>query len=290
VARISVEQIALSEARYEVLAKLAGLADRDHALGKMCRVWNECQERESYTLRAEVLDAIFFREQSGELLVQSSFARRLRSGLFYIAGTRGRIEWLKKARANGRKYGKQGGRPKNPSGLSNDNPRGVARGYSQKTPPSPSPSPSQEQNPHTPPVRGARPRSRWDVAIAEVREYEALSGSKANDPAIRAAEKIIRAGKGDELVKARERYAHELTAKDTPREFRIKPHNWFGRAARWTEYTGPEPARPKTDGAYREPKGARPEPDERYAAAYWKARDEGKSNDEAAKIATQESA
>ena len=152
-ARISVDQAALTDSRYEILAQIAGLADADHARGRMIRVWNECQERETYTLRAETLDSIFHVEASGELLIRSALARRVRPGLFYVCGSRGRIEWLKKRREEGRKGGFKGGRPKKPIGVSDGKTPGGIRG---ETPPAPAPAPApaQTQNPPTPRKRG----------------------------------------------------------------------------------------------------------------------------------------
>ncbi len=124
-ARVNVEPIALSDSRFDLLAQLAGLADRDHALGKMVRVWNECQERESYVLPGQMLDAIFGKHLIGDVLTQSGLAKRTRGRLFYICGTRGRIEWLIKRREEGRKGGSLGGRPSKPLGVTKPKPLGV---------------------------------------------------------------------------------------------------------------------------------------------------------------------
>lgn len=54
--------------------------------------------------------------------------------------------------------------------------------------------------------------------------------------------------------------------------------NWLNRAATTARLA-------RQDGAYREPKGARPQADTTYADAYWKARSDGYSNMAAARIA-----
>jgi len=107
-------------------------------LGVMLVVWNTCQERETYELSDVALDAIGL--QCGypgtgfcKAVEQADLARRVRRGVYYIVGTKGRIEWLARARQfgeKGREHGIKGGRPKN------DNPRG---GIGGKPPPTPAP-------------------------------------------------------------------------------------------------------------------------------------------------------
>jgi hypothetical protein len=305
VARVSVEKQALSDARFTVLGghldPLHKMSETEifRAVGLLMavRVWDYCSDRGLLVVHRRDLDAIYPGLASAMLdaelaaIEPHSAGKRVR-----IRGGQGRLDWSDRARRNGAlgaehgkkgaAFGKLGGRPsldRTPhTGVSKTPLRGDT-----KTPPhAHALSQTQEQeNPPTPRLRGARPSGPSPDARAEVEAYEALSGHRANPAAIRSAGKLIADGRGEELRKARERYTRELDAKDSPREFRIKPHNWFGRASRWTEYTGPEATSTPIGGAYVEPKGARPKGNEAYTAAYWKARDEGKSNDEAVAIA-----
>lgn len=119
-ARIAVEQSALTDPRYARLGKLLGISRWD-ALGRMTYVWNHCQESFSYVLDAETVNHLFD-DISGlsEALLKSGLAQKHRHGL-YISGTKGRIEWLENKRRAGRENGKLGGRPKKTEAKGNDN-------------------------------------------------------------------------------------------------------------------------------------------------------------------------
>lgn len=67
-ARINVDQQALTDARFARLAQLRGWADGDHALGKMLRVWSECIHR-GPELEAWVIDHHLGAGAAGDLLV-----------------------------------------------------------------------------------------------------------------------------------------------------------------------------------------------------------------------------
>jgi len=133
-ARVSVDQSALTDSRYEVLARLAGWANRHEALGRMVLVWNECQERGAYILKGATLDALLGCSEAGELLIGSALAKRIGAGRFYVKGTKGRIEWLAKKREAARENGKAGGRPPKPK-TNQDRLPAV-------TPPAPAPAPA----------------------------------------------------------------------------------------------------------------------------------------------------
>jgi hypothetical protein len=137
VARINVEQKALSDPRYSVLGTLLGTS-RHEALGLMIVVWNECQERESYYLSGAILNGIFSRENAGHVLSKSELARDTETKGYYICGSKGRIEWLRKRRKEGRLGGKLGGRPKKPLGVR----VGVDGKQRPETPPAPAPAPA----------------------------------------------------------------------------------------------------------------------------------------------------
>jgi hypothetical protein len=151
-ARISVEQVALTDCRYQSLGRIYH-KDRHWALGRMLCVWNTCQEHETYQLtRDELRDIHPDLKGFAEALVAASLGRAQEDGTVYICGTRGRIEWLSKSREHGKlggKYGALGGRPKKtPDGVIEKPPVGL----SEKPPPSPSPSPSPSPAQETPPT------------------------------------------------------------------------------------------------------------------------------------------
>lgn len=95
-ARINVEQTALSDTRYKALARMLDLGDADHALGKMVRVWNECTERETYTLPCWAIEAIFDSDQAPQAVVDAELAEWVDDTMRHlrIRGTKGRIEWI----------------------------------------------------------------------------------------------------------------------------------------------------------------------------------------------------
>jgi hypothetical protein len=82
----------------------------------MIEVWNECQERETYYLSGEVISAILGVVDSARFVVDAELASTRKCGdvvKFRIRGTKGRTDWLKKRREDGKK----GGRPKKTLGL-----------------------------------------------------------------------------------------------------------------------------------------------------------------------------
>jgi hypothetical protein len=131
-ARINVEQKALSDRRFQTLGRLTG-ETRHAALGRMLLVWNECQERETYLLTSgEIDDTSPDLQGFSDAIVNAGLARHEDGGI-YICGTRGRIEWLAKQRKTGRKA-TGGGRPPKPIP---DKPTETPRGLAGKTPPAP---------------------------------------------------------------------------------------------------------------------------------------------------------
>jgi hypothetical protein len=142
VARISVEQTALTDSRYRILAGILGI-DHHSAIGRMLLIWNECQERETYSLKAVVIDALFGLEGAAKAVVEADLGEPLGvseteplgvNTEIRVRGTRGRIEWLARRRKDGREGGKKGGRPrkKTPGGLRAE------------TPPAPAPAPTRK--------------------------------------------------------------------------------------------------------------------------------------------------
>ncbi|MEO6601934.1 MAG: hypothetical protein ABIQ16_18795, partial [Polyangiaceae bacterium] len=98
------EDDAFKDERFGVLARLAGLADEDHARGKMLRVWRQCTAQATHVMSALIITGILG-SNGVDALVQSGLGEVVSDGV-RICGTGGRIEWLGKLRKNGRKGGK----------------------------------------------------------------------------------------------------------------------------------------------------------------------------------------
>lgn len=126
-ASVRIEDEAFSDQRYVRLATLCGLADADHARGKMLILWRQCTLEQRYVLPVE--DVVAVLGPSGEKNIVTARLGVTHPRGIRIAGTRGRIEWLKNLRENGKK----GGRPKKPKGL--------ASGSAHQNPPAPAPAP-----------------------------------------------------------------------------------------------------------------------------------------------------
>jgi hypothetical protein len=109
-ASVRIEEEARTDPRFTILGEKIG-ANRFDALGRMVEVWAYCTEKQTYFVRADMLDAVSGVKNFGNFLVESDLASLLEeedSCGFRIKGTKGRIEWLSKLRKNGKK----GGRPR----------------------------------------------------------------------------------------------------------------------------------------------------------------------------------
>jgi len=163
---VRIEDDAFGDLRYDTLAQVAGLADADHARGKMARLWRQCTAERIYILTEAEVCAVL-----GPRGVNAIIAARLGDQVsrgIRIRGTKGRIEWL----ANLRENGKKGGRPRKASNETRQKPSGSG----ESNPPSPSPSPSPVSAPA--PVQGseiapAAPSSEPDKPAQAKRRAEA---------------------------------------------------------------------------------------------------------------------
>ncbi len=117
---VRIESAAFGDDRFEMLARKAGLADADHARGKMARLWRQCTIEQRHILTVEEI-ALVLGDSGADALIVARLGVRVDDGI-RICGTRGRIEWLEKLKENGKK----GGRPKKtkrfPSGSEESNP------------------------------------------------------------------------------------------------------------------------------------------------------------------------
>lgn len=103
-ASVRIEDEAFSDERYGVLASLCGLADPDHARGKMARLWRQCTAQRTYVLPIDLVCSVLG-ENGAEGIVKADLGEQVDGGI-RIRGTKGRIEWLSKLRNNARKGGK----------------------------------------------------------------------------------------------------------------------------------------------------------------------------------------
>jgi hypothetical protein len=135
-ARVNVEQIALTDPRMKHLGKLLG-GDHRLAIGHMVYVWNYCQERDTYTLTPAELSHLTDVPDFPGFLLESRLGRK-EGRAIYISGARGRVEWLGKARKNGGKGGRPSGSGKKNHTVSKEEPSG----YEVNNPPAPAPAPA----------------------------------------------------------------------------------------------------------------------------------------------------
>lgn len=89
-ARISVEQKALTDSRFQTLGRLLGIRKYE-ALGRMILVWHQCQEREVYCLSEDqILDIHPDLSSFANCMIQAGLARPTENGNLYICGTNSR--------------------------------------------------------------------------------------------------------------------------------------------------------------------------------------------------------
>lgn len=107
--RVNLEATVWTDARFVVLAKLMGWPDPDLAIIKVAKVWRQCVMEGVYELPAGAIDALLGSDGCRSLIASGlaeptdKEATRAR-----VKGTRGRIEWHKNSKENGKK----GGRPR----------------------------------------------------------------------------------------------------------------------------------------------------------------------------------
>lgn len=102
-----IESQAFNDERFAELAERCGLADADHARGKMARLWYQCTILNTYEIGNQMVSRVL---GSGgvDALIASGLGEKSGRDHIRIKGTAGRIEWLNTLRENGRK----GGRPR----------------------------------------------------------------------------------------------------------------------------------------------------------------------------------
>jgi hypothetical protein len=147
-ARVNVDSIALHDPRFDLLAKLAGYADGDHARGKMLRIWNLCTERETDVpqLALIAIELGLAEDVARDSLVAAELASPESDGQIRIRGCTGRTEWL----AARRKAAQKGGLAKAAKGrglAAENRKQNSADARPQKCPPAPAPAPAPALDP-----------------------------------------------------------------------------------------------------------------------------------------------
>lgn len=89
---VNVKTKALSDNRFATVARICGLADADHARGKMLHLWEQCTQEQTYTLTDDDVVSVLG-ERAVEALVRARLGEAVAGGV-RIRGTEGRIEWL----------------------------------------------------------------------------------------------------------------------------------------------------------------------------------------------------
>lgn len=109
--RVNIEACAFVDPRFARLAQLLGLADADHARGRMAHLWLACTTRGEYALPLWLVEQLLG-PGAGEALVAAELGRWSRgrgdtkNRLVEIRGTRGRTDWLARNKDQARKGGK----------------------------------------------------------------------------------------------------------------------------------------------------------------------------------------
>lgn len=159
-ARVNVEQKAFTDGRFRTLGLSIGVrmnVAQAAGIGLMTLVWNQCQERESYTLTEQEIDGVCGIRGVAAKIVAASLGEQVQPGEIRICGTEQRIEWLGNSKKNGAlggPHGVKGGRPrKTPLGVMEKPPVG----FDEKPPLAPAlaPAPTPTEKQHQKFSRGA---------------------------------------------------------------------------------------------------------------------------------------
>ena len=187
-ARVGVEQKALTDPRFDLLGRAFGTTRFD-ALGRMLLVWNECQERGSYHLPTAVVSALLAHDSGAELLVKCGLAEHKRSKKsdaephLRIKGTEGRIEWLAVKRERAKENGAKGGRPRRLQAETQPEPKKNQRRFPQETPLTPA---------LTPAPATAQKTEEKESASQSNGEAPSPAAMKPDEPAVKATPKSPR--------------------------------------------------------------------------------------------------
>lgn len=104
-ASVRIESAAFGDKRYDRLAVLLGLADADHARGRMTWLWRQCTIENRHEL--DDLDVqVVLGSKGVDALINSRLGERTPSGSIRIKGTDGKVEWLESLKGGAEAGGK----------------------------------------------------------------------------------------------------------------------------------------------------------------------------------------
>ncbi len=108
-ARISVEQKALTDPRFHILGSKAG-AGHDHAqaigLFGMIRLWHECIERGTEAVHMAMAEAVFGHLDAAQWIVEAELGEWIDDRYIRIKGASGRLDYLERIRERNQAGGK----------------------------------------------------------------------------------------------------------------------------------------------------------------------------------------
>jgi len=87
-ASVRLDDEAFSDERFEVLASECGLADGDHARGKLARLWRQCTAQATYVLPERVIATVLGRS-GPDALVSAGLGERVPEGIRLRGGSNG---------------------------------------------------------------------------------------------------------------------------------------------------------------------------------------------------------
>lgn len=102
-ARVTVEERVFSDPRFAITAANVGI-NSDEVVGKMCRIWLYCTERQTYYITEKIFKSLIPLEGFFEACLESGLLKRKRKQI-YVSGTEGKIEWLGRLRQNSKRGG-----------------------------------------------------------------------------------------------------------------------------------------------------------------------------------------
>lgn len=200
-APVRIESEAWDDLRFRTLARILGLADADHALIKVARLWSwqaehYTPESPTYVVDADTIDSALERAGGADAMVRARLAEAAPDG-FRVCGARGRIEWLWQRRQNAKAGGEATKRKRDNKEVPGAEPRGKPAGSPpaepNASPPVPVPVPEDQKLtpardpsvPSVPPGESAwHRRLRWWGAMLEADARIRAAGVEPNAPSL----------------------------------------------------------------------------------------------------------
>lgn len=115
-ARVNIEDQAWTDPRFAMLAQELGI-DKESALCRFMRLVKVCTEMERHEMPAAAIRHAMGHDRAVEALVASDLAAHVTAAIYYVKGTKDRIEWLGERRAAGKRGGKKSGEARRKASL-----------------------------------------------------------------------------------------------------------------------------------------------------------------------------